>query len=149
MLKIVHMSAENVSAAASLSAECLREAWSEETCRRQLDNPHDHTLLAYEGNTAVGFLSCWCVAGEAEINNICVLPEYRRRGVARAMFGRIFEEVPDAERWVLEVRASNGAAIGLYESLGFVRAGLRKGFYRDPEEDALIMVKSRVGHTGQ
>lgn len=141
MLKIVPMSEENVAVAAALAAECLREAWSEDTCRRQLSNPHDHTLLAFEGEKAVGFLSCWCVAGEAEINNICVLPEYRRRGVARAMFERIFAQVGDAERWVLEVRESNLAAIGLYESLGFTRAGLRKGFYSAPTENALIMVK--------
>lgn len=141
MIRIVPMNEENVAEAAALAAKCLREAWSEETCRRQLKNPHDRTVLALEDGAAVGFLSCWCVAGEGEINNICVLPEYRRRGIARKMLKGIFEELPEAERWVLEVRESNWAAIGLYESLGFKRAGLRKSFYRDPDENALIMVK--------
>lgn len=144
MLKIVPMSEENVAEAAALSAACLREAWSGETCRAQLKNPHDHTLIAYEDDRAAGFLSCWCVAGEAEINNICVLPEFRRRGIARAMFERIFGDIPEAERWVLEVRESNSAAAALYESLGFTVAGIRKDFYDEPRENALIMVKGQV-----
>lgn len=147
MLTLVPMSEENVAEAAALAAKCLREAWSEETCRRQLDNPCDHTLVAYEDGAAVGFLSCRCVAGDAEINNVCVLPEHRRKGIARTMFGRIFDEVKDAERWALEVRESNAAAIGLYEELGFKRVGLRKNFYQDPTENALIMVKGSTAQT--
>ena len=139
MLSIVPMTPENTAEAAALAAACLKEAWSEETCRAQLDNPNDHTLVAYADGRAAGFLSCWCIAGEAEINNICVLPEYRRQGIARAMFAAIFDELKDAERWVLEVRASNTAAAALYESLGFIKAGVRKNFYDDPIEDAVIM----------
>ena len=141
MLTIEMMSDENVAQAAEVSAKCLREAWSVETCKRQLDNPNDTTLVAFENGTAVGFLSCWCIAGEAEINNVCVLPEYRRRGIAKAMFDRLEELLPDAERWVLEVRESNTAAIALYEKLGFSRAGLRRDFYEGPTENAVIMSK--------
>ncbi|WP_295153551.1 ribosomal protein S18-alanine N-acetyltransferase [uncultured Ruminococcus sp.] len=141
MLRIVPMTEENVAEAARISAACLKEAWSEDTCRAQLKNPHDHTLIAYIDGAAAGFLSCWCIAGEAEINNICVLPDYRRKGIARAMFERIFAEIPDAECWVLEVRESNSAAIALYENLGFAAVGVRKDFYDDPQENAVIMTK--------
>ena len=141
MLNIVPMTKENAAEAAALSAACLKEAWSEAVCLAQLDNPNDHTLIAYKDGCAAGFLSCWYIAGEAEINNVCVLPEYRRQGIARAMFDRIFAELPDAERWVLEVRASNTPAIDLYKTLGFKQAGLRRNFYEAPTEDALIMVR--------
>lgn len=144
MLNIVPMTAENAAEAAKLSAQCLKEAWSEDVCRAQLNNPNDHTLLAYSDGEAAGFLSCWYIAGEAEINNICVLPGYRRQGIARAMFAKIFDELPDAERWVLEVRESNSSAIALYESLGFEKAGVRKNFYDDPRENAVIMTKENT-----
>lgn len=141
MLSIERMSDAIVAEAAEVAAQCLREAWSVETCKKQLDNPNDTTLVAFEDGIAVGFLSCWCIAGEAEINNVCVLPEYRRRGIAKAMFDRLAELLPEAERWVLEVRESNNAAIALYESLGFYRAGLRRDFYEGPTENAVIMAK--------
>ena len=144
MTEIIALNEENGSAAAELSAKCLREAWSEQTLCAQLKNQNDHTCLAYVDGTAAGFVSCWCVAGEAEINNICVLPEYRRRGIARAMFEKLEEVLPDAERWVLEVRESNSAAKALYESLGFARVGLRKDFYDDPAENAVIMAKTVI-----
>ncbi|MBQ8967054.1 ribosomal protein S18-alanine N-acetyltransferase [Ruminococcus sp.] len=141
MLKIVPLSAENTAAAAELSAKCLKEAWSESTLAAQLKNPHDHTVIAYADGVAAGFLSVWCVAGEAEINNICVLPEYRRQGIAKTMLAHAAQELTEAGRWVLEVRESNAAAIALYESLGFQKAGLRKNFYDSPTENALIMAK--------
>ncbi len=144
MTEIIALNEENVSAAAELSAKCLREAWSGQTLCAQLKNQNDHTFLAYVDGKAAGFVSCWCVAGEAEINNICVLPEYRRRGIARAMFEKLEEVLPDAERWVLEVRESNSAAKALYESLGFARVGLRKDFYDDPTENAVIMAKTVI-----
>lgn len=141
MLKIVPMTEDNVTEAAALSATCLKEAWSEEVCRAQLNNRNDRTLLAYAEGKAAGFLSCWYIAGEAEINNICVLPEFRRQGIARAMFDEIFKVLSEAESWVLEVRESNSAAIALYESLGFEKAGVRRNFYDDPCENAVIMTK--------
>lgn len=141
MLTIIKMNEENVEQAAQVAAQCLREAWSVETCRKQLTNPNDTTLVAFEADKAVGFLSCWCIAGEAEINNVCVLPDHRRKGIAKAMFDKLAELLPDAQSWVLEVRESNTAAIALYESLGFSPAGVRRDFYEAPTENAVIMVK--------
>ena len=75
------------------------------------------------------------------VMNVAVDPEHRRLGIASAMLQRLFEVTrDDAERgYTLEVRVSNLAAISLYESFGFVSRGVRRGYYTDNREDAVIM----------
>ena len=75
------------------------------------------------------------------VMNVAVDPDHRGRGVARRLLETLFERTtPDAERgYTLEVRVSNGAAIRLYRDLGFVETGIRRGYYTDNREDALIM----------
>ena len=77
------------------------------------------------------------------VMNVAVDPEHRRLGIASAMLQRLFEVTrADAERgYTLEVRVSNRAAIGLYEGFGFASRGVRRGYYTDNREDALIMWK--------
>jgi ribosomal-protein-alanine N-acetyltransferase len=75
--------------------------------------------------------------GESEILNLAVDPGERRSGVARALLNEALAGAPGA--WFLEVRASNAAAIRLYEQAGFERAGRRDGYYREPAEEALVM----------
>jgi ribosomal-protein-alanine N-acetyltransferase len=81
------------------------------------------------------------------IMNIAVDEPFRGRGVARAMLGRLFEQTAeDAERgYTLEVRVSNTRAISLYRDLGFVETGVRRGYYTDNREDALIMWRDGDG----
>ena len=78
--------------------------------------------------------------------NVAVAPEYRRRGIARTLLLELFDLTAGDERrgYTLEVRVSNGDAIRLYESLGFVARGIRRGYYTDNREDALIMWKDPV-----
>ena len=78
--------------------------------------------------------------------NIAVAPAYRRKGIARALMERLFEVTErDARRgYTLEVRVSNDAAISLYEALGFRARGIRRGYYTDNREDALIMWRDPV-----
>ena len=73
--------------------------------------------------------------------NVAVDPERQRRGIATRLIERLFELTRDDERrgYTLEVRVSNDAAITLYESLGFEPRGIRRGYYTDNREDALIM----------
>jgi ribosomal-protein-alanine N-acetyltransferase len=86
----------------------------------------------------VGFLVTRRVApGESEILNLAVDPGERRSGVARALLKDALAGASGA--WFLEVRASNAAAIRLYEHAGFERAGRRDGYYREPPEEALVM----------
>jgi ribosomal-protein-alanine N-acetyltransferase len=75
--------------------------------------------------------------------NIAVHPEYRRVGIARSLIEYLIDELNrrGCHSLSLEVRASNAPAIGLYEKLGFQQVGLRKNYYRNPKEDALILRK--------
>lgn len=140
-IKIVPMTEENFVTAARLAAENLAEAWSEQTYFQQLSNPNDRTYIAYADGEPAGFLSVWYVLGELEINNIAVDKAFRRKGVAKALIGRMEEDLPEAVTCVLEVRESNTPARCLYESLGFEQVGVRKNFYSKPAENAVIMVK--------
>ena len=140
---IEKMTEENYRTVAQLAEKNLAEGWSENTCYAQLSNPHDCTLIAYCGGTAVGFISVWCIIDEAEINNIAVSEQYRNRGIATALFKRAEELLPDAQRWILEVRESNEKAISLYRKLGFEKAGIRKNFYTNPTESGIIMDMKR------
>lgn len=142
-LRIVPMDETNYTDAARLARENLREGWSEKTYEEQLKNPSDRTYIAYFGEQACGFLSAWYVLDEIEINNVAVEKDFRRLGIGRKLFERLFEDLPEAERTVLEVRESNAAAIGLYKSLGFVQAGIRKGLYSHPDENGLVMIREK------
>ncbi|HEY8424901.1 MAG TPA: ribosomal protein S18-alanine N-acetyltransferase [Limnochordales bacterium] len=106
-----------------------------------LDNDRAHYLVARVDGRAVGYVGIWLVADEGHITNVAVHPDYRGRGVGR----RLMEAITDLarrkgmRRMTLEVRKSNIRAQRLYESLGFRSAGIRRGYYRDNNEDAIIM----------
>lgn len=141
-VEIVKMNKENYKAVAEIGKKCLKEAWSEKVCFEQLSNPNDFTYLAVCGGKYAGFLSVWLVAGEVEINNIAVLKEYRRMGIADKLLSEMEKEMCDAQSFYLEVRQSNKAAALLYEKHGFIQNGLRKNFYKEPTENAILMYKS-------
>jgi ribosomal-protein-alanine N-acetyltransferase len=89
----------------------------------------------------VGFCAFWRVLDELHINNLAVLPEARRTGVASALLRRVLAEGAKlgARRATLEVRRSNDIARRLYERFGFSVAGVRRGYYSQPTEDALVL----------
>jgi ribosomal-protein-alanine N-acetyltransferase len=90
---------------------------------------------------AIGFCSFWVVLDELHINNLAVLPEHRRAGVASALLERVLADgaARGAHRATLEVRASNAAALLLYDRFGFRTTAIRRGYYTRPDEDALVL----------
>ena len=97
-------------------------------------------LAALEGDDLVGYLVCSRYDTVWHLMNVAIDPDRRREGAAAALLTRLFDEADrPGEQYTLEVRPSNAGAIALYESFGFKRAGLRKGYYHDNKEDALIM----------
>ncbi len=98
---------------------------------------HDCRVAICEGSL-LGFVVARLVApGECELLNLAVEPAARRKGIARSLLLEAIAGAPGA--WFLEVRASNRAAIQLYESAGFRAVARRPGYYRDPAEDAIVM----------
>jgi ribosomal-protein-alanine N-acetyltransferase len=97
-------------------------------------------LAALDGDELVGYCVCSRYDTVWHLMNVAVNPDRRREGVAAALLQRLFGEADKpGEQYTLEVRPSNAGAIALYESFGFKRAGVRKGYYHDNKEDALIM----------
>ncbi|MGC4082007.1 MAG: ribosomal protein S18-alanine N-acetyltransferase [Vicinamibacterales bacterium] len=90
---------------------------------------------------AIGFCSWWLVLDEIHVNNLAVLPEHRRAGVASALLERVLADgaTRGAHRATLEVRRSNVPALRLYEKFGFSVAAVRRNYYSHPEEDALVL----------
>ena len=122
--------------------------WSRSMFAGELAKPSSICLGAVdaESDELVGYLIISRYVDARHVMNIAVAPEYRRKGIARRLMERLFEVTArDARRgYTLEVRVSNEAAIRLYEELGFRARGVRRGYYTDNREDALIMWKDPV-----
>lgn len=99
-------------------------------------------MVAIEDGVVAAYGGMTCVLDEGAITNIAVLPDFRRRGLGRAIVSALKSEAQKRGICIvfLEVRESNGGAIALYLSEGFSECGKRKGFYRHPQEDAIQMV---------
>ena len=104
--------------------------------------------LAYDTEgRSIGFCSFWRVLDELHINNLAVFPDRRREGVASALLTFVLNEGArqGAKRATLEVRQSNDPARYLYERFGFTVAGIRRGYYTRPVEDALVLWREDLG----
>ena len=89
----------------------------------------------------VGYAGLWLIMNEAHITNIAIHPKYRGKGMGKKLVGGLIEEILKINiyRITLEVRPSNAAALALYKKFGFVPCGIRPEYYRDNNEDAIIM----------
>ena len=117
--------------------------WSEKSFMESLERNDTVFLVALNGEEVAGYLGCYCVAGEGEITNVAVKSSHRRQGVGGKLLETLYEEAKSlhTQEFFLEVRESNEAAIGLYSRQGFVKEGVRKNFYEQPVENAVIMWK--------
>ncbi len=118
-----------------------RTPWSRSMFASELAKPTSICLGAVEGSRLVGYVINSRYVDAWHVMNVAVDPDYQRRGIATRLLERLFELTADDERrgYTLEVRVSNLEAIALYERLGFERRGVRRGYYTDNREDALIM----------
>ena len=137
------MTADHVSQVAELEKICFSDPWSEKSVASELTNPLSLWLVAVEDDRVAGYVGSQSVMGESDMMNVAVHPDFRRKGVAELLVRELVAALGknDNHCLTLEVRASNVPAIALYEKLGFAQVGLRKNYYRNPKEDALILRK--------
>lgn len=127
---------------ARLEALCFSEPWSEEGILEAY-RLGTKFFIAENSKQLMGYIGIKAVIDEGYITNVAVYPQYRGIGVATALINKVFDFAKEKGLSFvsLEVRASNTAAVSLYEKTGFKEEGRRKDFYRLPREDALIMTK--------
>lgn len=135
------LTAEDVPVIAALEVQIFGDPWPESFFHGELRQPLVYAKVAERGGQLAGYILAWLGDGLGHIGNLAVVPEERRRGVARALLADLFERVRErvVEQLTLEVRVTNDAAQALYRAHGFRLAGSRRGYYRDTGEDALLM----------
>ena len=141
------MRPEHLDAIAALETRCFSDPCSRSAIEPELENPLSLWLCAVDGDTLAGYVGSQSVLGEADMMNLAVAPEYRRRGIGRALVTELCDRLIREKQvhvLTLEVRDSNEAAIALYMSLGFCQVGLRKNYYLRPREDARILRKELI-----
>ncbi len=139
---VVSMERKHVKAMAELEKICFSAPWSEDMILDFFMRGMKF-FVAVKNGEVLGYIGIDCIIDEGYIGNLAVFPKHRNQGVASALLNRVFSLAKDFKLSFvsLEVRASNEAAISLYEKNGFRQEGRRKNFYRDPDEDALILTK--------
>jgi ribosomal-protein-alanine N-acetyltransferase len=132
---------QHLAAIEAIERRSYRTPWSRSMFASELAKPSSISLGAFDGERLVGYLIISRYVDAWHVMNVAVDPEYRRRGIAANLLERLFElTASDVRRgYTLEVRVSNEEAIRLYERLGFESRGIRRGYYTDNHEDALIM----------
>ena len=137
-VQIVDLQPGDLPAVRALELECFSDAWSEKLLQDLLTSSWDK-----EDETVCGYCNFRVIAGEGELMRIAVHGACRGRGYGRLLMERLLREAEEenVEDITLEVRASNGPAIALYEAYGFQKEAVRKNYYSEPTEDALIYWK--------
>ena len=121
---------------------CFPDPWSRSAIESELtQNLRAFYVVAEREGQIVGYAGLWWIEDEGHITNVAVRPGFRNRHIGKGIIDTLIEHTSKSgiKHYTLEVRASNEAAIKLYEQFGFRVEGRRKGYYRFEKEDALIM----------
>jgi ribosomal-protein-alanine N-acetyltransferase len=142
LIHIREMYPDDIPEIVSIERLSFSTPWSETSFRSEIYSRYSVTRVAELNGIIVGYICVKHVADECHLLNLAVRPDYRRRGIARALLDNVIQELrmEGCRFFYLEVRLSNYAARKLYERFGFNIVGIRKGYYANPAEDAIIMM---------
>ena len=142
-MEIKAMKEAQVPQIAALERVCFSDPWSEISILSELENPLSCWLVAMDGERLAGYVGSQTVIDETDMMNIAVHPDYRRKGIAGRLVEALIAMLKEggSHRLSLEVRVSNESARRLYDELGFSEIAIRKRYYQNPKEDALILRK--------
>ena len=138
-MNILAMEERHLAALAEIERACFHAPWSETMLREELGK--GIFLVAEQDGRTAGYVGCQTVLDEGYITNVAVSPDFRQRGIARALIAELIKQAQEKGLAfvTLEVRESNAAARALYAGAGFRPVGTRKNFYSDPAENAVLM----------
>lgn len=141
-LVIRKMSFIDVDAVSKVDKASFTIPWPKETFLQEITkNDYAHYFVAELDQQVIGYVGMWIVIDDAQITNIAVKPEFRGYKIGEKLFQYACEQAVrmGSERLSLEVRASNNVAQGMYRKFGLVPGGIRKKYYTDNQEDAIVM----------
>lgn len=135
------MKEEDIDGILDISSLSFHISWSKDSYIEELSNPLAKYFVAKLNNKVVGFAGTWIVLDESHITNIAVHPDYRKQNIGSKLLEELLSYCRNHKctAFTLEVRSSNEAAKALYEKYGFKQDGIRKGYYEDNKEDAILM----------
>lgn len=144
--KIELMDSSHVEGVFEVSKLSLSEAWNLDSIEKELSNKLAKYLVALDGDKVIGFVGIWIVFDEGDITNIAVHPDYRKQGIGDLLMTNLISicKENNINSLTLEVRESNIPAQNLYKKHSFKEEGIRKNFYDNPKENAIIMWRYNI-----
>lgn len=136
------METKDIDEIVHIENECFTTPWSRESFINELTQNKVATYTVLEDDDGVfGYCGVWIIVDEAHITNIALLPKYRGKKLGEALLKKVMDisREKGAKTMTLEVRVTNEIAQSLYRKLGFLNGGIRKNYYADNGEDALVM----------
>ncbi|MGJ7923200.1 ribosomal protein S18-alanine N-acetyltransferase [Neobacillus sp. LXY-4] len=137
-----YMELKDIEDVLKIEHESFAAPWSRDAFINELThNRFAVYIVIEEEEQVIGYCGVWVIVDEAHITNIAILPEHRGKKLGEALLTKVMEVTKQlgAEKMTLEVRVSNDVAKGLYRKLGFQDGAIRRGYYTDNQEDALVM----------
>ena len=125
-----------------IEMECFpQEYWSYDAILSEITKENTHFVIAYDCNKPIGYFCFSCLLGEAELERICVIPYYQRSGAGSQMLSYAIDYLRElnCSKFMLEVRSKNYKAVSLYKKYGFEVDFIRKKYYQNPVDDAILM----------
>ncbi|KHS55622.1 30S ribosomal protein S18 [Terrisporobacter othiniensis] len=135
------MTKDDVDSVYIVEENCFTDPWSKESIRKELKNDLARYLVAELDNKIVGYVGVWFVVDEGHITNVAVHSDYRGKKIGDKLVKEMVKLCEESKlvAMTLEVRSSNTVAQNLYRKYGFKMGGIRKEYYSDNKEDAIIM----------
>jgi len=141
-ISIVRMEIRHLDEVHALEQECFTIPWSRDSIRKEIEeNAMAMYFVAEKDDAVVGYGGMWHIVNEGHITNVCVAETHRNQGIGDMIVRRLIEAAHEKEMigLTLEVRVSNGSAQRLYTRNGFIPEGIRKNYYSETKEDAVVM----------
>ena len=139
MTDIVKMQESYMLPAYDILKQSIEDCWSYDAFMADFFKADTIYLASFISGELAGFIGALKTLDGLEILNLSVKPEFRKRGIASELIARLKDDFNDAECLYLEVRSKNTAALSLYEKCGFTALGVRKDYYKNPQDNAVIM----------